>query len=437
MSNKEKSAMRQGKKTARLVPQLRFPEFLNAGEWSAPKLADISTPVEERVGDKTLTPVSISAGIGFVPQAEKFGRDISGNQYRLYTVVRDGDFVYNKGNSLKFPQGCVYDLQGWGEVAAPNVFICFKLKKGYDNRFYRQYFEKNIHGVQLRKHITSGARSNGLLNISKDAFFGIQLPTPSHAEQKHIADCISSLETLIAAEHQKLEALKAHKKGLMQKLFPKEGEAVPQRRFPSYRKAPAWQWMAFLGVVSRSFYGTSSSTSDTGKYPVLRMGNMIDGRIDIASLAFIDMSDSEFGRFKLNEGDILLNRTNSADLVGKISLFSLSGDYVAASYIVAFRLKAELIDSRYCNYLLNSEHYQRKIRSLATRAISQANINPTSFQERLQIPVPSRPEQEAISDCFSALDESIIAQARKFDALKRQKIGLMQRLLPTLTEVDG
>ncbi len=428
--------MRQNKNGPVLVPRLRFPEFLNAGEWSAPKLAAISTPVDERVGERILTPVSISAGIGFVPQAEKFGRDISGSQYRLYTVVRDGDFVYNKGNSLKFPQGCVYDLQGWGEVAAPNVFICFKLKKGYDNRFYRQYFEANIHGVQLRKHITSGARSNGLLNISKEAFFAIQLPTPGHAEQQHIADCISSLEELIAAEHHKLEALKEHKKGLMQKLFPTEGEPIPQARFPNYRNAPAWQWMPFLAIVSRSFYGTSSSTSDTGKYPVLRMGNMADGGIDITNMAFIDMSDAEFGRFKLNEGDILLNRTNSADLVGKISRFSLSGDYVAASYIVAFRLKAELIDSRYCNFLLNSEHYQRKIRSLATRAISQANINPTAFQERLQIPVPSRPEQEAISDCFSALDESIIAQARKFDALKRQKIGLMQRLFPTPTEVD-
>ncbi len=105
-----------------LVPRLRFPEFRDAGEWKPIKLRDISTPIVERVGSKRLTTVSISAGIGFVPQAEKFGRDISGNQYHLYTLVRDGDFVYNKGNSIKFPQGCVYDLQGWGEVAAPNVF---------------------------------------------------------------------------------------------------------------------------------------------------------------------------------------------------------------------------------------------------------------------------------------------------------------------------
>ncbi len=151
--------MNTKQKTAHL-PKLRFPEFQMAAPWGITSLKDASTPVTERVGERKLTPVSISAGIGFVPQAEKFGRDISGNQYQLYTLVRDGDFVYNKGNSLKFPEGCVYQLQGWGAVAAPNVFICFRLKDGYSDVFFQNCFEQNLHGKQLKKHITSGARSN-------------------------------------------------------------------------------------------------------------------------------------------------------------------------------------------------------------------------------------------------------------------------------------
>ncbi len=94
-------------------------------------------------------------------------------RHKVYTLVRDGDFVFNKGNSLKFPQGCVYLLQGWGQVAAPNVFICFRLKDGYSNGFFQQCFEQNQHGRELKRHITSGARSNGLLNISKETFFGV------------------------------------------------------------------------------------------------------------------------------------------------------------------------------------------------------------------------------------------------------------------------
>ena len=193
------------------APRLRFPEFRDAEGWSAPMLAEISKLIDERVGDRKLTPISISAGIGFVPQVEKFGRDISGEQYRRYTVIRDGDFVYNKGNSIRFPQGCIYDLQGWGEAAAPNVFICFRLKEGYENGFFRQYFEKNIHGIQLKKYITSGARSNGLLNISKETFFAIRIPLPSKAEQQKIADCLGSLDDVIAMQARKVDALKTHK----------------------------------------------------------------------------------------------------------------------------------------------------------------------------------------------------------------------------------
>ena len=206
------------------APRLRFPEFRDAEGWSAPMLAEISKLIDERVGDRKLTPISISAGIGFVPQVEKFGRDISGEQYRRYTVIRDGDFVYNKGNSIRFPQGCIYDLQGWGEAAAPNVFICFRLKEGYENGFFRQYFEKNIHGIQLKKYITSGARSNGLLNISKETFFAIRIPLPSKAEQQKIADCLGSLDDVIAMQARKVDALKTHKKGLMQQLFPRMDE---------------------------------------------------------------------------------------------------------------------------------------------------------------------------------------------------------------------
>lgn len=201
-------------------PRLRFPEFEGKEGWEGKRLKEISTPVTERVGSRKLVPVSISAGIGFVPQAEKFGRDISGNQYELYIYVRDGEFVYNKGNSIKFPQGCIYELNHWGAVAAPNVFICFKFQPEYFNGFFRQIFEANYHGIQLKKSITSGARSNGLLNISKETFFDIVLPTPSLPEQTRIADCLSSLDSLIAAQTQKLEALRGHKRGLMQGLFP-------------------------------------------------------------------------------------------------------------------------------------------------------------------------------------------------------------------------
>ncbi len=208
------------------LPRLRFPEFRDAPAWEPVSIGDASVPVTERVGARQLTTVSISAGIGFVPQAEKFGRNISGNQYKLYTVVQEGDFVYNKGNSLKFPQGCVYELRGWSEVAAPNVFISFRLKEGFSRSFFQNCFEQNIHGLQLKRHITSGARSNGLLNISKDHFFAVKIPTPSPAEQQKVAECLCAMDELVAAQNDRLSALQSHKQGLLQQLFPSPADAT-------------------------------------------------------------------------------------------------------------------------------------------------------------------------------------------------------------------
>ncbi|TIM23122.1 MAG: restriction endonuclease subunit S, partial [Mesorhizobium sp.] len=418
-------------------PTLRFPEFRDTQGWKYVSLQEASVPVVERVGQRKLTPVSVSAGTGFVPQSEKFGRDISGNQYQLYTLVSDGDFVFNKGNSLKFPQGCVYLLQGWGQVAAPNVFICFRLKDGYSNGFFQSCFEQNLHGRQLKKHITSGARGNGLLNIAKETFFGIEMPTPSLAEQQKIADFLTSVDELIVAQTRKVDALKTHKKGLMQQLFPREGETQPRLRFPEFKDVAGWDAHPFEDFVAKSFYGTSNSTSPTGRYPVLRMGNMVDGGLNFTNLAYIDLDADSFESFRLKDGDILLNRTNSPALVGKISLFSSDIECITASYIVTYRLKKQRIYPSFCNFMLNTPMYQGRIKRLAKPSVSQANINPTTFKKELIVSVPTLSEQRRIADCFTSLDDLIIAETERLDALRAYKKGLMQQLFHSAAEVEA
>lgn len=429
--------MREDKNTIQLVPRLRFPEFLNAGEWSAPKLADISTPVEERVGDRDLTPVSISAGIGFVPQVEKFGRDISGNQYRLYTVVRDGDFVYNKGNSLKFPEGCVYDLQGWGEVAAPNVFICFRLKDGYESRFYRQCFEQNMHGAQLRKHITSGARSNGLLNIGKEAFFGIRLPTPNHDEQQKIADCVASLDELIAAEVQKFAALKAHKNGLMQRLFPGEDETVPRLRFAEFQAIGEWEKVPMGILLARPpEYGLNapavSYSNDLPTY--LRITDIDeDGRFLSDSKVSVDfpVKDDDY----LEEGDIVIARTGAS--VGKSYIHKKeNGRLVFAGFLIRIRPDQKFIYPGFLSSFLATQQYWRWVEVNSTRS-GQPGVNGTELAS-LRVPMPLNKrgeycmeEQKRIADCLSAADNLIVGQSMKIERLKAHKLGLMQRLFPS------
>jgi type I restriction enzyme S subunit len=427
-------------KGGRNMPLLRFPEFREAGVWDTPELREISMPVDERVGDRQLTPMSISAGIGFVPQVEKFGRDISGSQYRLYTLVRDGYFVYNKGNSLKFPQGCVYDLQGCGEAAVPNVFICFHLKFGYDNGFFRYCFENNTHGIQLKKHITSGVRSNGLLNISKDTFFGIKIPTPKYAEQQKIADCLSSIDELITAEARKLEVLKFHKKGLMQQLFPAEGETVPRLRFPEFREAGEWELksLAEIADILNEKVGNRKLTLFSITPGVGLVSQVEKFGREIAGAQYKNY-------YVIRQNDFAYNKSSTKEYPeGFIAMYQ--GDKegaVPGSIFTCFRVHASTICPPYLDYVFaNNLHgkWLRRFITIGARAHGSLNVDDNDL---LATPIPIPPEgvllneQQKIANCLSSIDELITLEAQKLEVLKSHKKGLMQQLFPMPDEKGG
>ena len=186
-----------------------------------------------------------------------------------------------------------------------------------------------------------------------------------------------------------------------------------------------WEIVKLSEIFSKSFYGTSDSTNEIGKYPVLRMGNMQNGTLDLKDLVYLDLVEKEFKKYQLKKGDILLNRTNSYELVGKISLFDLDGDYLSASYIVAYRPNFKVLNSIFINNLLNTTYFQDKIRTIATKGVSQANINPTSFKEVINIPLPPLKEQEKIAEILTTWDEAISKQTELLRAKELLKIALM------------
>lgn len=441
MSSKGKPSAVSGGRAA-LVPKRRFPEFRDAPAWEPVSLRKASVPVDERVGERKLTPVSISAGIGFVPQAEKFGRDISGNQYQLYTLVRDGDFVFNKGNSLKFPQGCIYLLQGWDQVAAPNVFIAFRLKDGYSNGFFQNCFEQNQHGKQLKKHITSGARSNGLLNISKETFFNVEIPTPSLPEQQKIADCLDSADALIAAQGRKVEALRAHKKGLMQQLFPQEGETQPRLRFPEFEGAGEWAEIPLSKLVSALDAGVSVNSGDrpamSHEIGVLKTSAVTNGVFDPLENKVV-FEEEEIKRVKepVRADTVIISRMNTPALVG-------ANAYVKDDYPNLFlpdRLWAAKprpgADMRFVALVLGSDKGRAALSGLAGGSSgSMKNISKPSVLE-LVVMAPSRPEQQRIADCLTSLDDLIAAETGKLETFKTHKKGLMQHLFPQVGEAEA
>ncbi|EGB15414.1 restriction modification system DNA specificity domain-containing protein [Pseudodesulfovibrio mercurii] len=216
---KAKERRKTGLMQRLLTGKVRFGEF--AGEaWKEVPLGTLFEPVADTVGDKDIPPYSISAGIGFVSQREKWGKDIAGRQYANYTHLRKGEFAYNKGNSKKYQCGCAYLLRDQDEISVPNVFISFRPKSDQVSAdFYEHFFIADYHARELKRYITSGARSDGLLNLNKKDFFKINVPCPPPREQEAIAKVLNAAVAEIDEHRNQLAALKEQKKGLMQQLL--------------------------------------------------------------------------------------------------------------------------------------------------------------------------------------------------------------------------
>lgn len=408
--------MRMNKK--KIVPKLRFPEFGTSEGWEKYKLRELADRITKKVGDNKLVTLSISAGIGFVSQAEKFSRDISGKQYCNYIYLKKGEFSYNKGNSKTFPQGCIYELKEYDEAAVPNAFISFRFKENLVPSFYQGYFDSNFHGKQLVRFITSGARSDGLLNISPTDFFSIVLPTPvKKEEQQKIADCLSSIDDLIDAEGRKLRTLEKYKKGLMQKLFPVEGETLPEWRFPEFRGKSEWR-IKPLGKICTNY--------DSRRIPITEK-DRVKGEIPyIGASGVIDYIND----FIFDE-DLLCVSEDGANLVARTYpiAFSISGKTWVNNHAHVLKFSHNYTQNIVESYL-NMINLQDFLTGMAQPKLNRAKL------DIIPIPLPEEEEQQKIADCLSEIDTIITEQSNKVEQLKAHKNGLMQGLFPSLEEAD-
>ena len=189
-------------------------------DWKEVALGDVFEEIKDKVGDMKIPTYSISAGVGFVSQEEKFGKDISGRQNEKYIVLGVGDFSYNKGNSKTYTYGCIYPNDEGTAIAVPNVFISFRRKSAAMSvGFFAKLFEGHYLDKGLRKLISSGARMDGLLNVNKKDFFDLQVPYPNENEQKKIASFLSAIDAKIQNTSSQIEQMETFKKGLLQQMF--------------------------------------------------------------------------------------------------------------------------------------------------------------------------------------------------------------------------
>ena len=406
------------------MPKLRFPEFCGDDVWNEMPLDGLSKRIRRKVGSKELTPVSITAGFGFVDQTKKFGRRIAGEQYKNYIHIQRGDFVYNKGNSKTFAQGCIYQLKEFEEAAASTAFICFKLNASCVDIYFQNLFECNTHGRKLLKFITSGARSDGLLNINPTDFFSIELPLPPRKEeQQRIAECLSAVDEVIAAQARKLDALKSHKKGLMQELFPREGETQPRLRFPEFQDAPEWGEKA-IGDFGEVVTGNTPSTVRREYY-----GGCIPfvSPADISDLRFVERTKKTLTSLGFEQTRQIKANSVLFVCIGSIGKAAQNTQECATNQQINSVIPNSDLSDGFVYFALS--HHAERIAKLAGRQAVPI-VNKTLFSS-VKMLVPKLREQERIANCLSSLDELIFGQSNKLEALKTHKKGLMQQLFPS------
>ena len=215
----------------------------------------------------------------------------------------------------------------------------------------------------------------------------------------------------------------------MQKLFT-EGIGHTKFKKTVLGKIPKdWEVLKLGEGLKLVQYGLSSSLSKNGQYPIFRMNNIHNGYMKENDLRYINLDATEIEKFKLEKGDLLFNRTNSIELIGKIGIYLLEGIHTFASYLIRLRVNDKILDSVFLNFLLNSEKYQKKIKNLATPSVNQSNINAENLKKILIIPIPSLDEQKQIASILSNVDSQIIKEKLQKSNLEMLKKGLMQKLL--------
>lgn len=435
MSSKTKTITTKEEAKPELLPQLRFPEFRDAGGWTTETLGSVAKISTEKVGNNTCTPMSITSGIGLVSQMEKFGRIIAGSSYANYLLLKKNDFAYNKSATKEYPEGFIAMYSGDDLAAVPNsIFTCFRIKGESPVPQYLSYlFLGNLHGKWLRKFIEVGARAHGSLSINDDDLLALPVPLPSGKtavpEQNKIAKCLRSLDELITAQARKVDTLKTHKVGLMQLLFPREGETQPRLRFPEFQNAEEWDSKP-LSELGEIITGKTPSTKESGLWG--------------GGVLFITPTDiSEEGKYQNTTARTVVE-TRSTKVLPKGSIvYTCIASIGKMALTVSPSITNQQINAVVPNQRVMGEFLYYALANLTPwiKTLPATNtlpiINKTDFSKIAIVHPQDKDEQQRITSCLSSLDVVISAETQKLEALKTHKKGLMQQLFPSPEEVEA
>ena len=410
-----------------LLPKLRFPEFRSFPGWKEQFGDKLFDQISDKNPEPGLSVLAITQEHGAIPRHKiDYHVSVTEKSIESYKVVQVGDFII----SLRSFQGGIEYSQYHG-ICSPAYVVLRRRVEGNDV-YFKQYL-KTDRFIQILTKNLEGLRDGKM--ISYKQFSELRLPVPSPPEQQKIAGFLSSLDELIAAQGRKVNALKTHKKGLMQQLFPRDGETQPRLRFREFQKVGAWE-MKRIDEWGSVLAGKALAVNAPGPLrPYLRTKNVLDGAMDLSDVLTMPMTDTEFRRFEILDGDVLLNEGQSLELVGRASIYcgELGQRCAMQNQLLRFRASPSTCPE-FAAQAFRQCQKDGTFARIATQTTSVAHLGSSRFSGLALTWPTCLAEQQRIADCLTSLDELITAATQELETLKTHKKGLMQQLFPMQDE---
>jgi type I restriction enzyme S subunit len=404
------------KKTA--LPKLRFPEFLEADEWEEKKLGQVGEFIGGGTPD-TSKPEYWDGEIQWFTPTEIKDRFLSKSKRTITEAgLRNSSVkLLPKGALLLTTRATVGDISIAENPCTTNQgFQSFVVNDSEVNTFWYYWF------IQHKAELLRRASGSTFPEIGKAQIVKISALRPSKEEQQKIAFILSSLDDIITAQNKKLKALRVHKRGLMQGLFPTKGETVPKLRFPEFQESVEWEENT-LGEIAKYENGKAheQGISETGDYVVVNSKFIsTEGKVR-------KFTNTAACVAKKEDTLIVLSDLPNGKAIAKCFFVNADNLYTVNQRIA--RITPVKANGLMLFYLLNRNKYFLAFDD----GVKQTNLKKDDVLNCPLLMPKDLNEQQRIADCLSALDNLISTQIQNIEALKLHKKGLMQVLFPTLT----
>ena len=402
-------------RTYKRIPALRFPEFKNDGEWEVKKLGEIVEVVNDKCSIDGLDVATYISTENMLQNFEGVKKASKLPDTGSFTRFKKGDILFS---NIRPYLKKVWKAEFNG--AASNDVMVFRALNDFDNEFVEQLIKSD----DFIAYTMSGAKGVKMPRGDKKLMLDYTVLIPHLDEQHHIAACLSASDEMLTTTNVKLEQLKAHKKGLMQKLFPAKDKKMPELRFKEFEKDGEWGENR-LGEVTKVVNRRNKSNRNL---PIYSISNK-DGFI-LQSEQF-DGLDSVSRGYDTSLYKIVTSNTfayNPARInVGSIGYSGNIKECLVSSLYVCFKTTEEIDDS-FLMYFFDTSSFNQSVENNV-----EGGIRSYLFYENfsmIKILLPTILEQKKIASCLKTVDEEIHAISDKATELEKQKKGLLQKLFP-------